>query len=112
MSRSYRKPYSSITGTGSAKSDKVAAHRGVRAAEKQAIRNLIVGNTEPDEFLLPHKYECSHNETYSWGRDGKQRFQSPPALWRYFTGWRYWDEEFCLNRYERAVEWYEKINRK
>lgn len=69
MSKSYRQPASAITGRGSAKQDKVHAHRGVRRAQNHALRTCA----DWDEFLIPHKYECSWNETYSWGRDGSQR---------------------------------------
>jgi hypothetical protein len=69
MSRSYRRPASAITTCNSAKQDKILAHRGVRRAQNHALRTC----QDWDELLIPHKYECSWNETYCWGRDGKQR---------------------------------------
>lgn len=71
MSRSYRLPYSAITGHSSAKGDKIQAHRGVRASQKHAIRNCL----DWDEFLIPHRYECSYNDVWSWHRDGKKRLR-------------------------------------
>ena len=74
MSRSYRKPYAAITGTNSAKQDKIFAHRGERRAQKKALRNC----QDYDEFLIPDRLECSGNDTWSWGRDGSQYLHFPP----------------------------------
>ena len=71
MSRSRRLPYSAITGHSSAKQDKVQARRGVRSAERQAIRSC----QDWEELMLPHKYECNWNDTWSWHRDGSQSLQ-------------------------------------
>jgi hypothetical protein len=75
MSRSYKKqPFMAICGNGSAKQDKIQAHRGERAAHKRAIHKAM--KEQDYDVLLPHRYECSWNNTYSWGRDGKQMYQS------------------------------------
>jgi len=73
MSRSYRKPYSPVTGAGSAKEDKRHAARGVRSKQNQWLRNL----EEFDDSLVPHWRECANNDVWGWGRDGKQTLQQP-----------------------------------
>lgn len=104
MGKSYRKPYSAVTGTGSAKQDKIYAHRGVRRAQKQALQQCL----DWDDFLIPHKLECSGNETYSWGRDGKQSFQFPPTFKSSFWCTVEEDQEY----YERELKWYQGLFRK
>ena len=73
MSRSYRKPFMAITGCGSAKRDKVCAHRAVRRAQNHAIKNAFLEDSFED-FLLPHIYECSYNDVWGWNRDGDVRY--------------------------------------
>jgi hypothetical protein len=73
MSRSYRKPYCAITGCNSAKADKEWAARGVRRTQNQWLRKL----DDHDTALVPHRLECTWNNVWCWGRDGKQRWQSP-----------------------------------
>jgi hypothetical protein len=76
MSRSYKKnPFTAICGGDSAKYDKQLAHRGVRRAQNQATRRMAYD----EDLLMPHRYECTWNETYNWGRDGKQCWQAPDA---------------------------------
>ncbi len=75
MSNSYRKPYASCCGTASAKNDKTRAARGVRRAQNAAARRML---SDPD-LLMPHRLECSWNNTYSWSRDGGKRLQIPTA---------------------------------
>lgn len=73
MSRSFKHtPMAAICGTGSAHQDKTMAARSVRRAHRQAIHNAI--RTQELDVLLPHRLECSHNETYCWVRDGSQRW--------------------------------------
>lgn len=102
MSRSYRKPYSAICGGGSASWDKFFAHRGERNAHKLAIKMCL----DWDEFLIPHKYECSHNEVYGWARDGNQSYQMMGriALTDYGLGdtWLF----------DHMTEWLKKVRRK
>lgn len=74
MSRSYRRPYAAVTGTASAKDDKLRAARGVRHVQNCHLRKILQGDLL-DQFLLPHRLECPWNEVYSWTRDGKQRLQ-------------------------------------
>ena len=117
MGKSYRKPYSATTGVRSAKHDKVAAHQGERAAVKQALREC----SDWDELLIPHRLECSHNEVYSWGRDGRQTYQA--LEWRGLRNPFYMAHRspFCTPEYlakhfeERKKsfeEWQRKVRRK
>lgn len=75
MSRSHKhQPFQVICGSnGSAKQDKRIAARSVRRAHKEAIQIAFL-NQDFEEFLLPDIYECSHNNCWSWNRDGKQRW--------------------------------------
>lgn len=69
MARSYRRPYMAVTGVSSARYDKKCAARGIRAAHRQSLRHLL--KTEAyEEYLPPHRYECQHNNTWNWRRDG------------------------------------------
>lgn len=77
MSRSYKKPYSAITTCDSAKDDKILAHRGVRRAGKKALRDMF--RFEDFEIPMPHRLECSWNNTYLWGRDGGKIYWSRPS---------------------------------
>jgi hypothetical protein len=109
MSRSYRKPYSAITGTSSAADDKRVARRGVRRRQNQYLRESFLSD-DWDDFIMPHKYECSFNETYSWHRDGKQTLQSPPG---YPTSWVFlFGEESADERYQQSCDWYQRLHRK
>jgi hypothetical protein len=120
MSRSYRRPYSAVTGVRSAKDDKRHANRGVRRAQNQYVRNIVVGNLDWDETPIPVRYECSYNETYAWGRDGKQSLQtiSHNTYNVYYLGLspcRWTEEELVQYRDERVehqVRWIEEIQRK
>lgn len=73
MSRSYRAPFAAVTGVRSAADDKRFAARGVRCKQNQWLRVTA----DFDEAIVPHRLECSWNEVYCWGRDGKQRLQVP-----------------------------------
>jgi hypothetical protein len=74
MSRSYRRPFAAVSGTASAKSDKQLAHRGVRRKQNLALKICA----DYCNLLIPHRFECAWNNTYCWGRDGEQTYQSPP----------------------------------
>jgi hypothetical protein len=114
MSRSYRKPYTSVTGvyTGSG-DDKRVARRLVRRAENRAINNC----QDFENFLLPHKYECSYNDPWGWGRDGKQYLCVPTS-----DDWSRHClsviEGSCMSRWGMAYyavwppEWKDKLTRK
>ena len=80
MSRSFKhKPFMAICGNGSAQYDKTLAVRGVRRAHRQAIHiALHIGDYE---VVLPHRLQCTHNEVYSWSRDGNQMWQGEPENW-------------------------------
>ena len=88
MSRSYRKPYSAITGTKSAHEDKKTAARGLRRRQNQCLHTL----EDIDGALAPHRLECAHNNTYSWGRDGRQHRVFPDCQGpdRFEFMQRYW----------------------
>jgi hypothetical protein len=96
MSRSYRKPYAAVTGTGSAKDDKIRAARAVRRVQNEYFRKILQHHLI-DQLLIPHRLECSWNEVYNWTRDGKQRRRFPSARpggpddgrWAEYT-YRYW----------------------
>ena len=115
MSRSYRKPYASVTGNRSAADDKRVARRMVRGTQNAAIRDF---RGDWEEFLLPVRYECSFNDVWSWGRDGKQRLLTEPT----FHDQMYWfhcgsftDEramEYALEHFERSKKRFERLKRK
>jgi len=116
MSKSYRRPYASVTGNHSAKQDKILAHRGERRAQNYAIRTC----QDWEEFLLPHKRECHWNNVYSWSRDGKQRLQdfshqhNNPFV--YVTSPTWMTPEQIMERWERQKqlddEWMKRLKRK
>ena|SRR5579872_1755409 len=99
MSRSYRKPYCSICGAASAKSDKRLAARGVRRKQNLALATAI----DYEGFLLPHKFECAWNEVYAWSRDGRQTYQS--RIPRYIS-------ISAPERITNHIRWWEEIQRK
>ena len=76
MSRSYRQPFQAITGSQSAKQDKIRAHRGERRLLKRAIK--AAERRGFDDFLLPHKFEAYWNNNYKWDRDGRQIYVMQP----------------------------------
>lgn len=128
MSRSYRKPASAITGTGSAKDDKRHAARGVRRKQDQWLRVLMKEPLESIEgsALAPHKLECAWNDTYNWGRDGSQRLQYPSQKqWSKYCRLSHglYEDEWERRWYERNPEqlardltwppvWFQKLTRK
>jgi hypothetical protein len=73
VSRSYRKPYTTVTGTKSAHNDKKIAARGLRRRQNQWLYTL----EDVDGALIPHRLECAYNNTYNWGRDGRQHLVFP-----------------------------------
>lgn len=108
MSKSYRRPYSAVCGSDSAAWDKYFAHRGVRRSQKLALKMC----SDWDEFLIPHKYECSHNEVYGWSRDGNQTYRFPPHEGDYFTDCLHYGEEQARKYFQQSLEWYERLKRK
>lgn len=119
MSRSYRhQPFAAITGSKSAKQDKIMAHRGVRRAQNYATRLML----RDENVLMPHRLECSWNEVYSWGRDGHQSWQYPGArdwsrylaqvnrTYPYDCNW--YDKWLRRNPPQWPPEWYVKMLRK
>ena len=73
MSRSYRKPYSSVTGVLSAHQDKALAARAMRRRQNEWLRKT----TDYEQAMIPHRYECTHNNVCGWVRDGRKRLCSP-----------------------------------
>jgi hypothetical protein len=88
VSRSYRKPYTAVTGTKSAHSDKKLAARGLRRRQNQWLHTL----EDVDGALIPHRLECAYNNTYNWGRDGRQHLLFPDCqgIDRFDFMHRYW----------------------
>lgn len=81
MSRSRKKhPFQSVCATN--RDDKPMASRGIRRTFRRALHVM----DDPDEFLSPHRFECPHNNTYSWGRDGGQIYQGLTGRKSYFYG--------------------------
>jgi hypothetical protein len=70
MSRSTRRPYAAITGTASVKDDKRMAHRGVRRKQNLALHTCA----DYEDFLVPHRLECTWNNNYCWDREGAQSY--------------------------------------
>jgi len=75
VSRSYRKPYTAVTGTKSAHDDKKFVARGLRRSQNQWLHILQDAN----EALVPHRLECAYNNTYNWERDGRQHLVFPDS---------------------------------
>jgi hypothetical protein len=74
MSRSYKhKPFAAICGGGSAKKDKIQAHRGERRKQNRVLYAAFKSG-DFENLIIPHKRECPWNEVYSWGRDGNQHY--------------------------------------
>lgn len=117
MSESYRHPYSAVTGTSSARLDKRFANRGVRRKQNVWLRTQWF---EEEMGIVPHRFECSHNEVYSWGRDGHQYLHTLDAhAWQIhlrarecavsnapYSGW------FVRQYGTWPPRWYEKLKRK
>jgi hypothetical protein len=101
MSRSYRRPYSAITGIKSAADDKRIARRSWRRAQEQAIRDCA----DWEELVIPLRLEAAFNDVWSWGRDGHQSLQFPPQPPKD-------DSEFERQWFEMRTKWYAKIQRK
>ena len=100
MSRSYRKPYSAITGRGSAKEDKRIARQAVRRMENQRIRNCK-DLEDYENLVMPDRLDCAYNETYSWGRDGKQYLHFPPEPLKSNSDFDMWWFEYQTKYYAR-----------
>jgi hypothetical protein len=48
----------------------------MRRAQNQSLREMIretIRGNDVDGWLMPERHECSFNDVWSWGRDGKQR---------------------------------------
>ncbi len=103
MGKSYRKPYSAITGLRSAAHDKMVARRCWRRAQEQALRDC----KDWEELVIPKRLEASFNEVYSWGRDGKQTLQLPPDEDLQFS-----DSAFDRWWFDYMTRWYRKCCRK
>lgn len=119
MSRSFkRQPFMAICGNGSAKRDKTLAHQGVRRAHRLTLHNAL--KSEDFDVLLPHRLECSWNNTYSWGRDGKQKYRGLRAKdWgRYVQATEFITMWPAMQRYvtkhfsEWPPQWYVQMMRK
>jgi len=120
MSKSYRKPYSAITGNRSAHADKTVAARLVRRAQNHALRTAVANDIDWDDFMLPEVYECSFNDVWGWGRDGNQSLQTRstqynnPFAYVSSPTWFSMDEIFdhWEERKQRSDNWLKEISRK
>lgn len=111
MSRSYRKPYSAITGVRSAAHDKMVARRCHRRMQNQTLREFIANSLDWDDFVNPKRHEASFNDVWGWGRDGNNRLQFPPEPpYEHDLNWS--SQEVELKYYERALKWYARLHRK
>jgi hypothetical protein len=115
MSKSYRKPYTSITGSKSSASDKQIASRAVRRTQNRwTQRSIDIEEGSP----TPHRLECSHNDVWGWNRDGG-KYHIKPQLDRAWNHYRL-DQQglsahFNYGRGRPPVwppEWYAKCFRK
>lgn len=69
MGKSYRKPYGTYCSIkSSARHDKQLAARGLRRRQNAWLHE----HWDDEDGLIPHRYECAHNEVYDWTRDGTQ----------------------------------------
>ena len=113
MSRSNRAPFAAVTGVRSAADDKRQAARGVRRKQNQWLRTRV----DFDDAIVPHRLECTWNEVYSWGRDGRQRLQLPDNRgWSRHclqqNGLHPYEASRWVNRNEWPPRWYERLLRK
>lgn len=97
MSKSYRRPYSTVGGHNSAKKDKQQASRCWRRLQNKMLKKAL----DWEGFVNPLRYEASGNDVWGWNRDGRQTLQR-------VTGRDLSDQE----RYERVVKWVEECKRK
>ena len=106
MGKSYRKPYSAITGVRSAHDDKTVAARAHRRNESFKLRSFC---GDWDDYIHPVRREAAHNNTYSWSRDGRQQYQMVNPNHKniyYVVGrWTQMTEEQLI---ERRDEWIER----
>lgn len=120
MSKSYRKPYSAITGVKSAHDDKTVAARAVRRAQNHALRNAIANGIDWEDFMLPEIYECAFNDVWSWGRDGNQSLQLRSTQYNspfsYVSSPTRMTMEKIMERWEESKQrednWLKEISRK
>jgi hypothetical protein len=107
MGKSYRKPWGTwVSIKDSAHSDKTTASRMVRRAQEQSLREAI-RDEDWDGWLITDRYECSYNDVWGWGRDGKQRpmyrskqYNNPYA---YVMSPTWMDEEQILARWKESM---------
>lgn len=113
--KSYRLPYSSVLGVvRSCKWDKRIANRAIRRTQNSFVNNC----SEWDEELIPHRYECAHNNVYGWNRDGNQSLQTIRHN-DYNPFWikpSYYSEEKAISNHKkrlaRRLKWIEELSRK
>lgn len=109
MSRSYRKPYASICGNGSAKKDKQIASRCWRRAQNQRLNHAIKNEEDWDEVLIPVRYEASSNDVWGWNRDGKQtsrrRSQQYNNPFYHVRNPQFRTDEEIFEKWEERNEW-------
>jgi hypothetical protein len=117
MSKSYRKPYSPVTGATSAARDKRTASRCYRRLQEHSLRSF---QGDWEDYLIPERYEATHNDVWSWGRDGKQSLQERRGQYNnpfaYVCSPTWMTHEEIMNRWEeskrRDDEWLVYLIRK
>lgn len=111
MGKSYRRPYACIFGSNdSAKEDKKLAARGARRLQNRSLKTC----EDYEDFLIPHRREASHNDVWTWSRDGRKRLQKPPVDLETYRAAQanYHSERLSRKWYAQEVLWYQRICRK
>lgn len=105
MSKSYRKPYGTFCSfKNSARKDKQTANRGVRRKQDSWLRGL----EDFDAELVPHRYECCHNDVWGWNRDGNQ-YLMKPSIREWNDHLKYLSGEFDSEFNRRWAEKYDSV---
>lgn len=108
MSKSYRKPWGTwVAVKSSAHADKTQAARSVRRAQNHSLRHAIANDVDWDGWLIPERYECSDNNVWGWGRDGKQRPMHPGK--QYNNPYAYTSHCSPKTEQEHMVRWFERM---
>lgn len=103
MARSYRKPFHTFVNPDP--DDKIIASRSWRRLMNQSLRSTPLEDME--DYVIPARYEASHNDRWGWRVDGNNVYCSFPEAMDYFR-MSQGDEEF----WNMSKEWYELIQRK
>jgi hypothetical protein len=98
MARSFKhKPFRAFCGGGSAKQDKIQAHRGERRKQNRVLYAALKSG-DFENMIIPHKRECPYNEVWSWGRDGNQHWNGLDDYDKFV--------HYCANNYLETMRFY------